>query len=73
MVRGMLSYAVIWPFGNCIQQCITQGVRSWEELDVARVARFSLYGSCFVAPTLYTWVKLSSAMWPASTFSAAVT
>ncbi|XP_046402102.1 mpv17-like protein isoform X1 [Ischnura elegans] len=73
LVRGMLAYAAIWPIGSCVQQCITDGKRSWEELDFARAARFSLFGSCYVAPTLYGWVKLSSAMWPASTLSVAIT
>ncbi|XP_017135583.1 protein sym1 isoform X1 [Drosophila miranda] len=32
--------------------------------DWWRVMRFSMYGGLFVAPTLYGWVKVSSAMWP---------
>lgn len=35
-----------------------------KEIDWLQVARFSFYGGCYVAPTLFTWVKLSSSMWP---------
>lgn len=29
-----------------------------------RMLRFSLFGGLYVAPTLYGWVRLTSAMWP---------
>lgn len=32
-----------------------------------RMLRFSIFGSLYVAPTLYGWVKLSTAMWPQMT------
>lgn len=58
--RGMLSYACIWPLGSCVQQKI-QGK---ETLDFWRAVRFSLYGCCFVAPTLYTWMTVAGYMFP---------
>ncbi|XP_037942579.1 protein sym1-like isoform X1 [Teleopsis dalmanni] len=70
VVRGMISYSLIWPTSSVIQQTI-EGKR-WGEYDWWRVLRFSLYGGLFVAPTLYSWIKVSSAMWPESTIMAGV-
>ncbi|XP_060663615.1 uncharacterized protein LOC133847898 [Drosophila sulfurigaster albostrigata] len=62
IVRGMISYSLIWPTGSLIQQ--TFEGKNWGNYDWWRVLRFSMYGGLFVAPTLYGWVKISSAMWP---------
>ncbi|KAH8245528.1 hypothetical protein KR032_011378 [Drosophila birchii] len=62
IMRGMISYSLIWPTGCLIQQTV-EG-RGWGTYDWWRVLRFSMYGGLFVAPTLYGWVKVSSAMWP---------
>lgn len=43
-----------------------------DTIDWWRCARFSLYGGLFVAPTLYSWVKLSSAMWPQTSIKTAL-
>lgn len=32
-----------------------------------RALRFGIFGSLYVAPSLYGWVKLTSAMWPQMT------
>lgn len=58
--RGMVSYACIWPLGSFVQQKI-QGK---EKLDFWRALRFSLYGCCFVAPTLYTWMTIAGVLFP---------
>lgn len=60
VTRGMASYAVIWPLGSVIQQTMA-GV---EEYDYAKIARFCLYGSCYVAPTLHTWLRIARHLWP---------
>ncbi|KAH8366623.1 hypothetical protein KR084_007380 [Drosophila pseudotakahashii] len=81
IMRGMISYSLIWPTGSLIQQTVegrrwgesfTAGPPIYPDLlihlsgtyDWWRVLRFSMYGGLFVAPTLYGWVKISSAMWP---------
>ncbi|XP_075221070.1 mpv17-like protein isoform X2 [Lycorma delicatula] len=69
VIRGMASYAVIWPVGSIIQQAIA-GV---EDYDFARAARFSLYGGCYVAPTLHLWLKLAVYMFPQKTLLSAAT
>ncbi|KOB70073.1 PXMP2/4 family protein 4 [Operophtera brumata] len=50
LIRGMASYAVIWPLSN--------------DCDWWRCARYGLYGSCYVAPTLYTWLTIANNVWP---------
>lgn len=42
------------------------------DYDWWRTLRFSLYGGLFVAPTLYSWFKVSSAMWPQTSLQTAV-
>lgn len=60
ITRGMASYAVIWPIGSLIQQ----NFFNEKELDYKKAATFSLYGSCFVAPSLHLWVTVAGAMFP---------
>ncbi|KAL7743047.1 hypothetical protein ACLKA6_005793 [Drosophila palustris] len=62
MVKGAVTYALLWPTGSLIQQTL-EG-RNLKTYDWARALRFSLFGALYVAPTLYGWVRLSSAMWP---------
>ncbi|KAL1140633.1 hypothetical protein AAG570_000563 [Ranatra chinensis] len=68
VTRGMASYAVIWPLGSLIQQT----VEGREKYDLWRTARFSFYGSCYVAPTLNMWMHVAKHMWPQNTIGAAV-
>lgn len=59
MLKGMAVYSVIWPTSSVVQQLMNK-----EELDWKKSLRFFAFGTFFVAPTLYGWVRLSSAMWP---------
>lgn len=70
IVRGMVSYAIVWPVGNLAQQSIAG--KRWDTYDWGKCLRFSLYGSLFVAPTLYSWIRVAGAMWPAQSFKTAV-
>uniref|UniRef100_A0A034VMM7 PXMP2/4 family protein 4 n=1 Tax=Bactrocera dorsalis TaxID=27457 RepID=A0A034VMM7_BACDO len=70
VTRGMVSYSLIWPTSSLIQQ--TFEGRRWPDYDWWRALRFSLYGGFFVAPTLYSWIKVSSAMWPRTSLRTAV-
>lgn len=69
VVRGMASYAVIWPSGCLIQQKLL----GKDELNYIQALRFSLYGGFFVAPTLYGWLKIAHYFWPKTTFRSAIT
>ncbi|XP_055711217.1 mpv17-like protein [Phlebotomus papatasi] len=64
ILRGMIAYSIIWPMGSLVQQTIAG--RRWDTFDYRRCLRFSIYGTFFVAPTLYMWVRFSSRMWPAT-------
>lgn len=59
MLKGMAVYSVIWPTSSVVQQIINK-----EDLDWRKSLRFFMFGTFFVAPTLYGWIKLTSAMWP---------
>ncbi|XP_018335545.1 mpv17-like protein [Agrilus planipennis] len=71
IVRGMASYATLWPISCVIQQKIAG--RSWDNLDWNQVLRFSLYGGLFTAPTLYGWVRISTIIWPSTNLKTALT
>jgi len=69
IIRGMASYSIIWPLGSVVQQTIY----GEEEYDFAKVARYGLYGCCYVAPTLYCWLKIANTIWPLNTLRYAIT
>lgn len=43
-----------------------------ETYDWKKCLRFSLYGGLFVAPTLYCWIRVSSIIWPTTSFKTAI-
>lgn len=65
----MASYSIIWPTANLLQQKI----RGKEELNYAEAARFGLFGSLYVAPTLFCWLKCASYFWPRMDLKSAIT
>ncbi|XP_044731502.1 PXMP2/4 family protein 4-like [Chrysoperla carnea] len=71
IVRGMISYSIIWPTSNIIQQTILG--RRWDTYDWMEALRFSIYGGLYVAPTLYSWIRIAGIAWPKSDFKTAVT
>ncbi|KAG5683984.1 hypothetical protein PVAND_013239 [Polypedilum vanderplanki] len=68
MLKGMAVYAFIWPTSASIQQLINK-----EEFDWKKCFRFFLFGTFFVAPSLYGWVHLSSNMWSEMTLKTGIT
>uniref|UniRef100_A0A1B6DES8 Uncharacterized protein n=1 Tax=Clastoptera arizonana TaxID=38151 RepID=A0A1B6DES8_9HEMI len=68
IIRGMVSYGISWPLGSLIQQSLSDD----KELDFVKAAKFGLYGSCFVAPTFYTWLTVAGAMFPLVTLRSAL-
>ena len=67
LARGMASYAVVWPLGSASQQLINGEPLHWPTL-----ARYSLYGSLYVAPTLHIWMKIASTLWPNVTLAVSI-
>ncbi|XP_063706801.1 mpv17-like protein [Culicoides brevitarsis] len=59
ILKGMISYSIIWPTGSLIQQTI-----AGENYDFKKALRFCIFGSCIVAPSLYGWIRLTSEMFP---------
>lgn len=68
VLRGMMTYAVLWPSSNICQQFI----QGREETNISESARFCVFGTLYVAPTLYLWVKISSYMFPGQSLKIAV-
>jgi len=62
LLKGMAVYSIIWPASSITQQLLVN-----EQIDLKRAFRFFLFGTFFVAPTLYGWIRLSSQMWPQTT------
>lgn len=55
VTRGMLSYSIIWPVGNLIQQIL--GGANLDTIDWKKCLRFSIYGGLITAPSLYGWIR----------------
>ncbi|OWR45031.1 mpv17-like protein 2 [Danaus plexippus] len=73
LLRGMASYGVIWPISSFIQQTFEgKSFDSNNKYDWMRCARYGLYGSCYVAPTIYSWFTIANIMWPGSAFKIAI-
>ncbi|XP_069683563.1 mpv17-like protein [Periplaneta americana] len=66
--RGMIMYFCIWPISNLCQQAIS----GRKELNFMEAMRFCVYGSCFVAPTLYAWLRVATLMWPQQNLKSAL-
>ncbi|XP_067640820.1 uncharacterized protein [Eurosta solidaginis] len=60
--KGVIAYSIVWPTSSFVQQSL-EG-KPLKDYDWMRIARFSFFGGCFVAPTLYGWLRLASSMWP---------
>ncbi|XP_050442194.1 mpv17-like protein [Adelges cooleyi] len=71
LVRGMAIYSVTWPASSIIQQTLDP---SWnKEIDFKRAAKFGLYGTLFVVPTLYGWMRFAGFIWPSQTITGNIT
>ncbi|XP_047526267.1 mpv17-like protein 2 [Pieris napi] len=59
LVRGMVSYAIIWPTCSITQEYLANGTPI-QNADWNRAARFGFFGTFFMAPVFYGWLKFSS-------------
>lgn len=69
LLRGVATYAIIWPISNLCQQTIA----GKEKFDFVQALRYSLFGAFYVAPSLHGWLKLSGTMWPQMNVKTALT
>ena len=59
LLRGMVSYAVIWPTCSITQEYLEHGT-SIADANWARAARFGFFGAFCMAPVFYAWMKYTS-------------
>ncbi|XP_034837138.1 mpv17-like protein 2 [Maniola hyperantus] len=71
LIRGMVSYAVIWPTCSLVQEYIESGT-SVGDADWARAARFGVFGTFFMAPVFYSWMKYSGKFFRGKNLTTAV-
>lgn len=50
----------------------SESLKTKDTYDWNKCLRFSLYGSFYVAPTLYAWVRITSKIWPVSNVRTAI-
>lgn len=72
LIRGMVSYSVIWPTCSIVQEYIEHGT-TVENADWARAARFGIFGTFFMAPVFYGWLKYSSRFFKKKNLATAIT
>lgn len=70
ILRGMIAYAVMWPTSSLIQQTIAG--KRLDSYDWKQAGRFMVFGTFYVAPILYGWVKFTSRIWPKITLSVSI-
>ncbi|KAI5717068.1 hypothetical protein M8J76_017055 [Diaphorina citri] len=66
ILRGMVAYSVIWPCGVVLQE---KFIAKKKTIDYDRIMRFSMFGTFYVAPTLYCWLSIARRKWPKPTLS----
>lgn len=59
LLRGMISYAIIWPMSCIAQEYIEHGTPP-HKADWVRAARFSFFGAFLMAPVVTTWMKFTN-------------
>nr|XP_021186598.2 mpv17-like protein [Helicoverpa armigera] len=72
LIRGMVSYAIIWPTCSITQEYLEHGT-SVENANWARAARFGFFGAFCMAPVFYGWMKYSSRFIKRNSLLSAVT
>lgn len=69
LAKGMLTYFVLWPTSNLCQQAIQRR----KQYDFREAARFTIFGTFVVAPSLYLWVKVAGKLVPGTSIKTAIT
>ena len=57
VTRGMISYSILWPASNLVQQSMDSSLIKY---DYAEVCRYCFLGTFVNAPTVYVWVRFNS-------------
>lgn len=72
LIRGMISYAVIWPTCSIVQEYIENGT-TIDKADWPRACRFGIFGTFFMAPVFYTWMKYTGKFFRRNNLRTAIT
>ncbi|XP_072932809.1 mpv17-like protein [Epargyreus clarus] len=72
LIRGMVSYAIIWPTCSVVQEYIEHGT-TIQNANWSRAARFGIFGTFFMAPVFYSWLKYSGRFFKRKTLRTAIT
>ncbi|KAK8391009.1 hypothetical protein O3P69_016986 [Scylla paramamosain] len=65
VTRGMVTYSILWPSGNLLQQGLDGSREVW---DFREAARYGLYGSLVTAPLIHYWLQLLNRFLPGASF-----
>ncbi|XP_038219590.1 mpv17-like protein 2 [Zerene cesonia] len=71
LIRGMVSYAIIWPTCSIAQDYIANGT-TIQNADWSRAARYGFFGTFCMAPVFYGWLKFSSRYFKRKTLYTAI-
>ncbi|XP_076065974.1 mpv17-like protein isoform X2 [Oratosquilla oratoria] len=69
VTRGMLTYGVLWPTSNLVQQ---EFDKTREGFDYKETLRFCALGTFAVAPTVYCWIKIAGRLVKGTTLKHAI-
>ncbi|XP_068215485.1 PXMP2/4 family protein 4-like [Palaemon carinicauda] len=69
VLRGMITYSVLWPASNVVQQSLD---KTRDHYDPLESLRYLVLGSFATAPTVYVWVKIAGKLVKGQLFRHAV-
>jgi len=69
LVRGMISYSVIWPCSNLVQQTLDKEKTS---IDIKEVIRYGVLGTLGTGPLVFVWMKTINRLIAGTTIKHAV-
>ena len=80
VIRGMLSYSILYPGANILQQMAFRQKYDDERymsehmhrtfflklktIDWVEASRFMIYGSLFHAPLVHNWMRMAGTLFP---------
>jgi len=69
LVPSMLTYSILYPSANVVQQKCFREKTKETGIDWKEVSRFWIYGGLCHAPLVYNWLKLAARLFPKDTVS----
>ncbi|XP_064101927.1 PXMP2/4 family protein 4-like [Macrobrachium nipponense] len=69
VLRGMITYSVLWPTSNVVQQSLD---KTRDNYDPVESLRYLILGTFGTAPTVYVWVKIAGKLVKGQLFKHAV-